>query len=312
MSASPAEIVITCVRGAGARRLSVLTPFHRHDPTPLLARLKASHADVELILIDDGSGDAALLARVTEAAGRLGFPAKIIVWSGNRGRAAARNRLIAEAQGEYLLFLDADMIPDADNFLDRWLDVIRRQRPFVAFGGLSLRHTVRSRATDLHHSIFARSDCHGAAARSKRAAQAVASSNLLVRRDLMLDLPFDDSFTGWGFEDVDWALSAARRAPITHTDNPATHAGLDSVDALLRKGAEAGPNFARLARKHPGEARRFFAHRAARVLKHIPGRAAVRAFCAWLARDPFGAAPMPVRHAAFKVFRAAHYAEHLP
>ena len=306
------ERVIRFGARAAAPRLSVLTPFHRHDPTPLLAALCGKARDVEVILLDDGSGSAELLGDVASAAEACALPVNIIVWGKNRGRAAARNRLIEAARGEYVLFLDADMIPDAPDFLGRWLDLIQRQRPFVAFGGLSLRHAEPTRETALHHGLFARSDCRDARQRARSPAQFTATANLLVRRDFLARNPFDDGFVGWGFEDVDWALRAAAHAPIAHIDNPATHAGLDCVEVLMRKCAEAGPNFARLARKHPQAVSHFAAWRIAQALKFAPARAWLRATFGWLARDPLGAAPMPVRTTALKLYRASFYAEHLP
>jgi GT2 family glycosyltransferase len=307
-----------CVIKSGARpaeappRLSVLTPFHRHDASALLRALASTQArTIELVLLDDGSGSAELLGGIVAEANRLAFPVRVIVWGANRGRAAARNRLIAEAQGEYVLFLDADMLPDAPDFLDRWLSFIAREHPAAAFGGLSLRQAPRSADTALHRFLFGRSDCRSAAARSRDAAQFTAASNLLVRRDVLAATPFDDTFSGWGWEDVDWALRAARLGDIRHIDNPATHAGLDTTETLLRKYREAGPNYARLLRKHP-EAARFASHRAARLIKHLPSRGPLRRALAWLARDPFGAAPMLLRHAALKLYRTSIYAEHLP
>jgi hypothetical protein len=79
----------------------------------------------------------------------------------------------------------------------------------------------------------------------------------------------------------------------------------------MRKSAEAGRNFARLAQKHPRAVRRFAAYRAATALKFAPARNALRRFTAWLAADQAGLAPMPVRRAAFKLYRASHFAEHL-
>ncbi|WP_395647874.1 glycosyltransferase family 2 protein [Terricaulis sp.] len=291
-------------------RLSVLTPFHKHDPSPLLKALRGAPDGVEFVLLDDGSGSAHLLADVAHAAEALAAPVRIIVWDRNQGRAAGRNRLIAEARAEYVLFLDADMIPDAANFLAIWLGFIDWQRPYVAFGGLSLRQAAATRETALHHGLFARSDCKPAHLRERAPAQSVATANLLVRRDFLAAHPFDNGFVGWGFEDVDWALSAAQHAPIAHIDNSATHAGLDDVDVLMRKCREAGPNFARLAAKHPRQVARFAAHRTARALKLAPQW--LRGVFAWLARDPMGAAPMPVRCAALKLYRASLYAEHLP
>ncbi|HVY86161.1 MAG TPA: glycosyltransferase family A protein [Caulobacterales bacterium] len=289
--------------------LSVLTPFHKHDPSPLLERLSTMVGDeAEIILLDDGSGSADLLNHAIAAADRLPFPARIIVWENNRGRSAARNRLIEEARGVYMLFLDADMIPDAPDFLARWLDLIDREAPAVAFGGLSLKQAPREPETALHHFLFGRSDCRDADARARDAAQFTAASNLLVRRDVLTQVPFDNSFSGWGWEDVDWALRAATFGPIRHIDNPATHAGLDSVETLLRKCREAGPNYARMLRKHPS-ARRFASHRVARALRAVPGQHLARTALAALAKSD---APLPLRHAALKLYRTSIYAEHLP
>jgi hypothetical protein len=289
--------------------LSVLIPFHRDNPSPLLARLAHAPREVELILLDDGSNDAALLSRVVEAAIKCGVRVRIIVWQVNRGRAAARNRLMTEAAGGYVLFLDADMLPDRASFLSCWLSVARCQQPDVAFGGLSVRHATRARETALHRNLFARSSCHGVAARQRAPAQTTATANLLVRRAFLQTHPFDAGFAGWGFEDTDWALAAHARCDILHVDNPATHAGLDSVETLLRKNAEAGPNFARLAAKHPNTVRRFAAHRSARAVRRAPHRP-LRFACAIIAGSRF--APMPLRRAALKLHRVSHFAEHLP
>lgn len=307
----PIEQIITVREGAETPTLSVLTPFRGHDPSPLLMAMANAPAGVEFVLLDDGSASAALLAKAIASAEPTNAPVRIVVWGENRGRAAARNRLIAEARGDYVLFLDADMRPDAPQFLTIWLGVIATQQPVAAFGGLSLAHAPRTPQTALHYNMFARSDCHRARARSRRPAQSTASANLLVKRAFLAKHPFDDGFTGWGFEDVDWALNVSRYIEILHVDNPATHVGLDDLATLMRKSAEAGPNFARLASKHPNQVKRFAAHRVARALRVTPGLRAQRRFYAWLARDPIGATPMGIRTTALKLLRASHYAEHL-
>lgn len=312
MSASLERVLQVGKRPLARPRLSVLIPFHADDATPLLERLVNAPQGVEIILLDDGTGKASLIARLMKAAEATGAPSSIIIWANNGGRSAARNRLLTEARGEYILYLDADMLPDSPDFLQTWLNLIQHDRPFVAFGGLSLKHAAPTAETALHHGLFGRSDCRPAREREKNPVQSVASANLLVRRDFLADIRFDPAFTGWGWEDVDWALRASKHAPITHIENPATHAGLDNIDTLMRKCAEAGPNFARLARKHPEAAARFMSHRVARALKFVPLRSTWRALCAWLARDPLNAAPMALRCTALKLYRASYYAEHLP
>ncbi|MGE0742752.1 MAG: glycosyltransferase [Hyphomonadaceae bacterium] len=308
---TPNERIVSIGAGAAAPRLSVLTPFYRYDPSDLLARFAHVPNDVEFVLLDDGSASAELLSSVMRAAEKLGAPVRIVVWEENRGRSMARNRLIAEARGDYVLFLDADMAPDDTHFLSIWRGIIHTQRPDVAFGGLSLARARSTPETAFHYSLFERSDCQPPARRMRRPAQSTASANLLVRREFLERFPFDHGFVGWGFEDTDWALRVAEHTEILHIENPATHVGLDSIDSLLRKSAEAGPNFGRLARKHPGKVTRFAAHRLARVLRRTPARRHLRKGLAWLARDPMGAAPMLVRRTAFKLYRITYYAEHL-
>ncbi|ANP47677.1 glycosyltransferase family 2 protein [Candidatus Viadribacter manganicus] len=292
-------------------RLSVLTPFYRYDPSAMLKHFGRVPAGVEFVLLDDGSASAELVSNVVTALHNTGAPARVIVSGQNLGRARARNRLVSEANGDYVLFLDADMLPDAPAFLSVWLGIIETQGPRVAFGGLSLAQAQRTPETALHFALFGGSDCQPARRRARRAAQATASSNLLVERDFLIAHPFDSHFTGWGFEDTDWALDVARVAEIMHVENSATHAGLDDVTTLMRKSAEAGPNFGRLARKHPTQVKRFAAHRIASALRASPARNTQRRIYSWLARDPRGLAPMRVRCAAFKLLRASHYAEHL-
>lgn len=303
------EQIIRLGQSPAPVRLSIITPIHRYDASPLLESMHAAPAGVEFILLDDGSQSAALLSRLVDAAYKLAAPVRIIVWEKNRGRAAARNRLVAEARGAYVLMLDADMLPDAPDFLQRWLNMAENLAPHAAFGGLSLRQVSATPATALHYDMFAHSDCRSAAERRRSPAQFTASANLMVRRSFLLAHPFDDAFVGWGFEDVEWALRANAHAPVLHIDNPATHAGLDDVEALLRKSAQAGSNFARLAHLHPATVSRFAAYRVAAMLQRLPLRRSFRRASADIAR--MSHLPAAVRRIALKLFRASHYAEHL-
>ena len=61
------------------------------------------YEDFEVVVIDDGSTD-----NVKEWIAQVQDPRVRLVSQSNRGLAGARNRGIAESQGEYLAFLDAD------------------------------------------------------------------------------------------------------------------------------------------------------------------------------------------------------------
>ena len=295
-------------------RLSVLTPTFRHEARPLIEGLSRARQEdassIEFVLVDDGSNDPALAARHQAALAAAPFRGRLAALPKNAGRAGVRNRLLELAEARHVLFLDADMTPKRADFLRLWLDLIAAEDPPSAFGGYCVEDAPHTRATALHRYLSARSDCKPAAERARHPALFAATSNLLVRKDVLAATPFDDGFVGWGWEDVDWGLRAQAFGPVRQIDNPATHLGLDTLETLLRKYREAGPNYARLIAKHPDAAARFPSYRAARIVSLAPGQRFARPLLALIARDPLGLIPMRLRAAALKAFRTSIYAEH--
>jgi glycosyltransferase involved in cell wall biosynthesis len=302
-----ADIVENQAWSSAAPRLSVLIPFFRDDPSRLIAALDRPGATVEIVTLDDGSGDDALAARVAAAVRGLTAAARYVRLAANEGRAAGRNRLAAEARGRHLLFLDADMLPDSPEFLARWLALIDQQDPPVAFGGFSLDQAPRTRASAVHRALSLRSDCLPVEARRRSPEKYVFTSNLLIRRDIFDDEPFDAGFVGWGWEDVEWAMRVSRRHPISHIDNPATHLGLAPAAAMAAKFEQSAANFARVVAAHGDIVRAYPSYRVARALKRVPLR---RLWRPWLkAVALVEAAPAGLRAFALRLYRAALYAE---
>jgi len=224
----------------------------------------------------------------------------------NEGRARGRNRLSGHARGGALLFLDADMRPDGPDFLAVWLDLIVREDPAVAFGGFSLKQASKARALAVHRRMSEKVECAEASLRARQPEKFVFTSNLLVRRDALAAEAFDPSFSGWGWEDVEWGMRIARRFEVMHVDNPASHLGLDTVAALAAKYEQSVANFAHVVRSHP-EVRAYPSYRAARLLRRAPLRGAWRPLLKRLAL--FAALPDSARAFSLRLYRAALYAE---
>ncbi|WP_374570851.1 glycosyltransferase family 2 protein [Phenylobacterium sp.] len=290
--------------------LSVLIPFKGDDPRRLLQALGdgagQAAGQVEIVVLDDGTADPELTANVTETLAGLCLPARLVTLASNEGRAKGRNRLVAHARGGWFLFLDSDMLPDAPDFLAVWLDETR-QDTAVAFGGFSLKQAPPLPEHALHRAMATHSDCLDAAERRHAPEKHVFTSNLLVRRDVFAAEAFDEGFAGWGWEDVEWGMRVARRWPIRHIDNPATHLGLDTARTMAAKYEQSAANFARVVAAHPEVVAGYPSYRAARLLKRAPlrglWRPALKAFA--LAE----AAPVAARAFAMRLYRAALYAE---
>jgi glycosyltransferase involved in cell wall biosynthesis len=292
---------------SAAPRLSVLIPFFRDDPSRLLTTLDRSGVSVEIVALDDGTGDDALAGQVISTVEALTLPARFVRLAANEGRASGRNRLAAQARGRHLLFLDADMLPDSADFLARWLGLIDADNPAVAFGGFSLDQTPRTRVHAVHRALSLRSDCMPVTERRKAPEKYVFTSNLLIRRDVFEAEPFDAAFVGWGWEDVEWGMRVSRRHPIAHIDNPATHLGLAPAAAMAAKFEQSADNFARVVAAHGDIVSGYPSYRAARALKRAPLR---RIWRPWLKAFALaGAGPAGARAFALRLYRAALYAE---
>lgn len=312
---APASKAATATNNAAWKRgrpaLSVLIPFFRDDPCDLLARLdeesEIQGGSVEIVVLDDGSGDKALTARVANQIKAMRLPARFVSLAANEGRSRGRNRLAGEARAGSFLFLDADMRPDHRRFLQTWADLVAHEDPGVAFGGFSLEQASHAAEFAVHRAMAQRAECVPYTERARQPEKYVYTSNLLVRRDAFAAEAFASDFTGWGWEDVEWGMRIARRYRVVHLDNPATHLGLDTVEQLAAKYEQSVDNFARVVRRHPAIVRGYPSYKAARLLKRTPG---LNTFRGWFKTVALSTR-VPVRARAFslRLYRAALYAE---
>lgn len=183
--------------------LSVVIPtYNRLDvlssvlPTLLAQDLPASQ--YELLICDSNStdGTAAFLAEVQSHHANVRYlPAAY------SGRAAARNAGIAQAQGEIVLFNDADILASPDLLSTH----LRRHRERRGIAVVGLEVQVRDFADYEYKRDHpeARGHLHPPS-RRKLSWLYFLTGNASVRRaDLLAVGSFDESFTGYGHEDLE-------------------------------------------------------------------------------------------------------------
>ncbi|WP_293617600.1 glycosyltransferase family A protein [Ponticaulis sp.] len=291
-------------------RLSILVPTYKDSANQLLSMLAACHyaESVEIIVYDDGSQDIALTNAVRESVDAFPGAACLITAEHNKGRSAGRNRLQASSRAPWLVFLDADMIPDDEGFIVRYLKCVQDDpAPRLVVGGFSMKLTPFSSKTDLHRAQSERSECIPAHIRSEEPGRYVFTSNVLAHRDIMNAVPFDPAFSGWGWEDVEWGIRVSRQYPVEHIDNTATHLGLDTAQDLLRKYEQSGANFWLAVERHPDVMEQTPLYRMASMFSRLPGRSLIREISRYVSRMPVWLMPRAIRLLALKTFRAAVY-----
>ena len=201
--------------------LSVLIPTHNHVCVTLVRQLAqqlaAAGIDHEVIVADDGSTDSDSIAE-NQAINDLPH-CRYLIRQENVGRAAIRNVLVREAQQPYVLFIDSDMTLISDDFIRRYLD---SDCDTVIDGGVAIGGDPDTLKGNLRYCYEKAEEArHTAPERQKSPYQHLHTANLLVRRDLMIEHPFDERFRHYGYEDVLLGKSfREQRIPIAHIDNP--------------------------------------------------------------------------------------------
>lgn len=215
-------------------KMSILIPVFNWDLSLLLPSLMAEidqfqlGETVELIVMDDHSTDGPLRSRNETLLAGLAKPyLKHGILERNVGRAAIRNLLAAEASGEFLLFLDCDVLPDRPDFIRSYLSYADSGEFDVVSGGISYRSRVLDgREFDYHAYLGNKKEAKPALERNREPWRHILTSNIMVRKSVFQATPFDEGFTGYGYEDIEWGARLAEKFKILHIDNTASHLGL--------------------------------------------------------------------------------------
>ncbi len=226
--------------------ISILMPTYNNVCVGLVETLRAQCESIarrntgglvyEIIVADDGSTDSRTVAenRAINALDHCRF----IERKANSGRSSIRNFLAKESCGEWLLFIDSDVVIGCDDFIDRYLD---SNATTVVCGGISpgqypdtLRHNLR------YKYELAEAHRHTAEARSKAGHKCFRTTNFMVRRDIMLDNPFDETITAYGYEDVVFGKRLCEKGiGVVHIDNPVVLADYEDNLRFVAKTEES-------------------------------------------------------------------------
>lgn len=294
-------------------RLSILIPYYQDNPVELLQALLATENqkfDIEILLYDDGTADSTINKNLQKIANTANISIRLFFAKNNKGRSTARNILTKNAKSEWVLFLDADMLPQSPGFITKYLEEVSKNTADVIFGGFCVQNSKLSNATELHRVFSQTSDCLSADERAKNGPQYVCSSNLCVRKSVLKTHGFDTSFTGWGWEDSEWAARIAKSFTIVHADIPALHLGLESTETLLARFKNSGKNYVKFTNAHPELAKTLTLYKLSHRLKTMPSQKMMRPLLSAIVRASI--LPTRFRILALKLWRASWYAEAYP
>lgn len=234
-------------------QLSVVIPtFERSEILKMtlgaLAKQSLQKKDYEVIVVDDGSADQGKTKKVVESFVKRTELNLLYIRQKNEKQGAARNNGVKRAKGEVVLFLGDDIIPANVDFLKKHLDLHRRY-PNKKYGVLGF--------TDWHPGItvnyFMKWLTHGSCVLKRYGGHQFAyeklgggpdgkdsfgngisktghvkyadynffyTSNISLKRSLLLKEPFDKAFSAYGWEDIELGYRLEKKYGFKLLYNP--------------------------------------------------------------------------------------------
>jgi len=248
--------------------LSVLIPVWRSRPVHLLQTLWAQAGALEFateIWVCDDSADPAYFDWHELFRAHPGI--RILTFSENLGRSRARNTLLAQANGRWVLWLDGDLEVPPD-FLKSYQEIIGRKGSEVSelgpvyCGGIRVDPNTVSvggamaqdaQPVDCLRLRYAM-QVEGAspAIRQRAPYRWVRAAHCLMPTRAARCLSFPEFLQGYGHEDTHWAFQIQSKGmSVQHLDHPVEHKGIDTDAVFLDKSRQAVRNLARLWRYDP-------------------------------------------------------------
>ena len=218
-------------------KISLLIPVFDYDIVALVHSMKSVLGKVpgfnEILIGDDGSAD-----DYSEKYKALeGDGVRVIHSVKNIGRAAIRNKLALEAEGDYLIFVDADvMLPGtAEAYLLKWLPMIGKSR--VICGGTLYRDSPPGDPDTLLRWKYGKMrEQKKAAIRNKHPHAGFSTFNVLIDKSVFSRIRFNEELKQYGHEDTLMGYQLKKAGiEVVHIDNGLLHEGLESNKDFLTK-----------------------------------------------------------------------------
>ena len=154
----------------------------------LESALAQTYPSIEFLLVDDDSTDGSLtIVEDNQKNHSRGAAIRLICHDHNFGVSAARNRIIEEASGTYLYFMDADDVI-AENTIALLMDNIQRYEAEIAFGSYEKISTDGGREVYQYPELqLLGEDLLASFAYRKYAGVQASACNYLVKTSLLRD-----------------------------------------------------------------------------------------------------------------------------
>lgn len=225
--------------------LSILIPIYNYNAFPLVSELRKQCLDCsmefEIICQDDASNEFISENQAINTLENCGFSSNAF----NLGRGKNINTLAQKAKFDWLLILDCDTFPKDQNFIQNYTTAIEENKSPIVFGGIVYESQKPEKEKLLRWIYGNKRETLSIEKRIQSPTNSALTSNLLIKKELFLQYPFDASITKYGYEDLCFlTVLGTQNISVSHIDNPTFHLNLETSEIFLEKTKTALENLA--------------------------------------------------------------------
>jgi glycosyltransferase involved in cell wall biosynthesis len=159
----------------------------------------------------------------------------------NIGRSAIRNLLATKASYDWLLFLDADVLPTSPKFISNYLKEIENNNYSVFLGGIKYRDF--DDKSLLRWRFGKKSEEVSVLIRNKDAYKYFFTANFLIEKGFFNRIKFNEDIVDYGYEDLLFSKEIEKKkVKIKHLENGVFHLGIDQNKEFIKKTKKAITN----------------------------------------------------------------------
>jgi glycosyltransferase involved in cell wall biosynthesis len=218
-------------------KISLLIPVYNYDIVALVHSMKSSFDKIselcEILIGDDGSTPEYYEKYISLQTDQI----RVIRSEKNIGRASIRNKLALEAAGDYLLFVDADMMltGTSEAYFLKWLPMMGVYR--VINGGIMYHESPPGDPDKLLRWKFGKArEQLTAVERNRHPHNNFSTFNVLIDKSVFSKIRFNEELKQYGHEDTLLGYQLKKAGiDILHIDNQLMHEGLESNKEFLDK-----------------------------------------------------------------------------
>lgn len=226
--------------------LSILIPTYNYNVYPLACELAKQCNNTRItfeILCQDDCSNSPINIQNQEI--KLLSNCYFFINEINLGRGKNLNSLVTKAKFEWVLILDCDTFPVQDNFIKNYINLTAIPSNSIVFGGIVYENKKPEKEALLRWVYGHKREALSVSDRNRNPAYSALTSNLLIKKEVLIKHPFDESITKYGYEDLCFfVVLNTNHFEVIHIKNPTYHLNLETSSLFLKKTKAALENLA--------------------------------------------------------------------